>query len=1180
MIAHLSKRFVFLAAVLVCFLWGIRADAQNTADIVGTVTDSSGAVVAGARVTVRNVDTDVSRSMTTGGSGDYSVTLLPIGTYTVEVEASGFKKFTAPNITVAVGDRARVNARMEVGTATQSVEVQASAAPLLQTDSATVGGLVTSEATQNLPTNGRNVITLVQLAPGANEGTQSSLGGGTRPDDRRQTSTVSANGQNDSSNNFLLDGMDNNERSIATTIVKPSIDSLEEVKVETNLFSAETGRVGGAVVSMITKSGANNFHGTAFEFFRNDVLDAKDVFNNPQPGNPFAGKKGELRQNQFGGSLGGPIRKDKTFFFADYEGLRIVKGQTQTSFLPTPCELTGAGCPVASATGGLSAGQSGNFSDLCTEGFVGGVCSNTAHQIYNPNGGAPFPNNIIPSSSLNPIAANYAKLYPILTGCTVANSPSAPNCQFIDTTNKTQYFHTADARIDEHISNADNVFGRYTINNGDSTFPGALPPVNIDGVKVFGNAAASPFGPNPSFPGANYARQQNLTIGWDHVFRPNLLLDLRAGVSRYVSLSSADNEGHDINTLFGGPANVNIPSIKGSDGLAEVIFQTDNYSNLGDQFALPTDYWDTDYQYVAGLTWTKGPHTWKFGGSVLRRNWVRYQQLVKGNFLFNSLQTSGPSGGGNSFASLLTGAVNQTIQNLSLIAQENRDWEIGAYAQDDWRVQHWLTLNLGLRYDVFTPFTDKHNNLSNFDPTNPGERAAGMILVAGQNGVSPSVNIPTQFNMFQPRIGFAASFGHNFVLRGGFGTSYWVSATAGPSQLDNQPFATNVFAINQPFSTPLPPAREDPSTECLVAACGAPPQAIGSGGITIGDATQEAFRNAMVLMANLTLEKAFGNNDISVGWVGEPGRHLGRVVNDANTPAPPGLVTGPCGLPNVTAPIAEPSPCQPFFSQLPYVGQIQLLESNGASSYNALNVIFTRRYGNGLTIAANYTYAQALADVGGPGGSCDTCTILPNDPRYDWGFSDYDVRHRVAISVDYELPFGKSLNGFLGGAIKGWQVNGIYSFESGLPFNADTNFNQSGVVFAAGSPDRPNRGTPTGPFKKSIAEWFNVSQFTLQPFGFPGNEARNQLFGPAEKRIDFSIFKDFPLWEPSATLQFRAEVFNLTNTPNFGTPNNTISAFAGGVGSPATTVGGFGSITTSNTLYNPREIQFALKLIF
>ncbi len=555
MIRQLGMRSMFLASFFfACFLWGITADAQNTADIVGTITDPSGAVVAGARVTVRNVDTNASRSITTSSSGDYSFTLLPVGTYTVEVEASGFKKFTAPNVTLAAADRARVNAKMEVGSATQTVEVQATAAPLLQTDSATVGGLVTSEATQNLPTNGRNVITLVQLAPGANEGTQSSLGGGTRPDDRRQTSTVSANGQNDSSNNFLLDGMDNNERSIATTIVKPSIDSLEEVKVETNLFSAETGRVGGAVISMITKSGTNSFHGTAFEFLRNDALDAKDVFNNPQPGNPFAGKKGELRQNQFGGSLGGPIRKDKTFFFADYEGLRVIKGQTQTSFLPTPCELTGADCPVASGSGGLAAGQPGNFSDLCTEGFANGACSNTAHQIYNPSTSMPFPNNIIPSSSLNPIAVNYAKLYPVLTGCTVLNSPSAPNCRFIDTTNKTQYFHTADARIDEHVSNADNVFGRYTINNGDSTFPGALPPVSFGGVEVFGNAAASPFGPNPSFPGANYARQQNLTIGWDHIFRPNLLLDLRAGVSRYVSLSSADNRGPQHQYAFWRPS--------------------------------------------------------------------------------------------------------------------------------------------------------------------------------------------------------------------------------------------------------------------------------------------------------------------------------------------------------------------------------------------------------------------------------------------------------------------------------------------------------------------------------------------------------------------------------------------------------------------------------------------------
>jgi hypothetical protein len=1161
MMNQLCSRLMLLATLsFVSFLWSGAAKAQNTADVVGTVTDASGAVVASARVTIKNLGTNVSRSLQTGASGDYAFTLLPVGDYSVSVEASGFKTFAAPSITLAAGDRARVDAKMQVGSASQTVEVQATSAPILQTDSSTVGGLVTSEATQDLPTNGRNVITLVQLAPGANEGTQSSLGGGTRPDDRRQTSSVSANGQNDSTNNFLLDGMDNNERSIATTIVKPSIDSLEEVKVETNLFEADTGRVGGAVITMITKSGTNSFHGTAFEFLRNDMFDAKDVFNNPQAGNPLAGKKGEFRQNQFGGSLGGPIRKNKTFFFADYEGLRIIKGQTQTAFVPTPCELTGAGCPVASTTGGLAAGLPGNFSDLLPLGTA----------IYDPNTHLPFPNNIIPSSALNPIAVNYSKLYPVITGCTATNSVSAPNCQFVNSPNKTQYFHTADVRIDHHFSDKDTFFGRYTINNGDSSFPGAFPGVQVAGITVFGNASV-PIG--GTFPGSNYGRQQNITLGWDHIFRPDLLLDLRAGISRYVSLSTANNRGHNVNTLFGGPANVNVPSIKDTDGLALVSFQTDNYSSLGDQFALPTDYWDTNFQYTGALTWTKGPHSLKFGGSLLRRNWTRYQQLFKGWFQFNSTQTSGATGGGNAFASLLTGATAVTTQNMALVALENRDWEIGSYAQDDWRVKHWLTLNLGLRYDVFTAFTDKHNNLSNFDPTDPGVRAGGKILVAGQDGVSPSVNLPTQHNMFQPRIGFAASLPHSFVLRGGFGTSYYVSATAGPSQLANQPFATNVLAINQNLSTALPFPSEQPITECLVAACGAAVVAPGSGGLSVGDSTQQKFQNALIIMGNLTLEKAFGANDVSVGWVGEPGRHLGRTVNDVNVPGPPGL-TG-CGF-VLNVPIAEPSPCQPFYSQLPYVGLISLLESNGENSYNALNVIFTRRSGKGLTVGANYTYAQALADVGGPGGPCDVCTILPNKPRYDWGFSDFDVRHRVAVTVDYEFPFGKSLTGLRGQIVKGWQVNGIYSFEGGLPFNADTNFSQTGL---ANTPDRPNRVRSSGSFHKSINEWFDISQFVLQPFGFPGNEGHNQLFGPAEKRIDLSLFKDFNLRE-SMKLEFRAEAFNLTNTPNFGTPNNTITAFAGGVGTPATNAGGFGSITSSNTLYNPREIQFALKLIF
>lgn len=1173
---HFVSSISKIAALTVCalLLCVFGAQAQNTADVVGTVTDQSGGAVPNAKVTLLNVATNVSRSMQTGATGDYSFTLLPVGAYSVSVEATGFKKFQASNITLAAGDRARVDAPMQVGEQTTTVEVSATQAPLLQTDSATVGGLVSAEATQNLPLNGRNVITLVQMTPGATEGLQSSGGNGTRPDDRRQTSTVVANGQGDSENNFLLDGMDNNERSISTTIVKPSVDALEEVKVDTSLYPADTGRAGGAVISMITKSGTNKFHGAAFEFFRNDILDAKDVFN--------TGKQAELRQNQFGGSIGGPIRKDKTFFFMDYEREKVIRGSTQTAISPTPCELTGVGCPVAGAAG------PGNFSDLIP---VGQNCNVTpiAGCIFDPNNGnLAFPNNIIPQGEIDPIANNYAKLYAVVPGCTPANSPTPPGCQFISTPNLTHDFITADMRIDEHINDTDSVFARYTINNNNSMFPGAFPGVKVAGITVFGNGAGSAFGPAPTFPGSNYGRQQNIAVGWDHIFRSNLLLDLRAGVSRYVSLSSADNAGHPVNTLFGGPANLNLPNIKGTDGLAAFNFQTESYSSLGDQFALPTDYWDTDFQYAGALTWTKGAHTLKFGGGLIRRNWTRYQELGKGTFTFNHSQTQDVNqNGGNSFASMLLGITSGRSRNIALVGQYNRDWEVGTYAQDDWRVNHWLTLNLGLRYDVYTWFTEKHNSLSNFDPTDPGVLAGGKVLVAGQNGVNSAVNMPTQHNMFQPRFGFAASLAHSFVLRGGFGTSYYVGNSSGPSQMDNAPFSSN-FSDFQKIGVAFPVPTEDPSTECLVAACGATDQPLGSGGLSVGDATQMRYTNPYVIMGNLTLEKAFGANVISIGWVGEPGRNLPRQIPDINIAAPPGPTQGKPGSCYVlNQPIQEPSTCQPFHAQLPDVGSIGLLESNGTASFNAGGVTFNRRSANGLTIQANYTYEAALANTPGT-NACDACGYLPNNPRYDWGWNDFEVRHRIVGEINYELPFGKSMTGVMGQIAKGWQVNGIYSFESGVPFNADDNNNQTGL---ANTPDRPDMVKGSAPFHKSLNEWFDTSQFVLQPFGFPGSEHRNQIFSPPEKRFDFSLFKDFSIRE-NTTLQFRTEIFNLTNTPNFAAPNNQISAYQNGVGSPACGVvvnntgacagqsGGFGQITASNVLYSPREIQFALKLIF
>ena len=381
---------LFLAYCTV--LLSVPASAQVTADIVGTVTDNSGALVPNATVTVKNLGTNLTRTQPTSASGQYSFTLLPLGSYSVSVEATGFKTFTAPRITIAAGDRARVNATLEVGAINEMVEVTAESVGL-QTDSATVGGLLTSTAVQDLPVNARNFVRLVQLTPGITEGKQLAELGGTRVDDRRETNSASANGQDEGANNWMLDGMDNNDRNIGTIVVKPSIDALEEVKVDTSLYPAEVGRAGGAVVNMITRSGSNAFHGSVFEYVRNDIFDAKDFFNKEQAGNPLAGQKPPFHQNQFGASVGGPIVKDKTFFFADYEGFRKIKGLPANITIPTSCQLGTETC------NGIK--QVGNFSD-------------SPLTIYDPITHVPFKDNVIPLSQISNVGKNFMALFPSL----------------------------------------------------------------------------------------------------------------------------------------------------------------------------------------------------------------------------------------------------------------------------------------------------------------------------------------------------------------------------------------------------------------------------------------------------------------------------------------------------------------------------------------------------------------------------------------------------------------------------------------------------------------------------------------------------------------------------------------------------------------------------------------------
>jgi Carboxypeptidase regulatory-like domain len=721
----LCARQSFGVVVFSILAVAVRLMAQvTTAEIVGSVFDNSGAVISNAKVTITHRSTGEVRSMQTNATGEYVFTLLPIGTYTVTVESGGFREFVGSNVTLTAGDRIRVDAKMEVGEVSEQLVVSEQVAGL-QTDSSTVGASVSSTSVEDLPTNGRNFVTLVQIGAGMNESNQSSLGGGGRPDDRRQTSTVSANGQNDSANNFLLDGMDNNERAIGTVVVKPSIDGLAEVQVETSMYPASVGRAGGAVINEITKSGSNQFHGTVYEFLRNDLFDAKNFFNVPEAGNPLAGVKPEYRQNQFGASFGGPIKKDKLFFFADYEAFRRIEGETNTALIPTACELGRATC------NGIT--QLGNFSDMTTETIKSAA-------------GVPFPNNVIPASLINSVSQDYAALYPTLP----ASACQGTTCLFTSSPNATQFADTGDARIDYQINAKNTFYGRYSINQTSTFTPPLIPPVNVAGLTGVEGSGAN-F--NTLFPSTAYQRQQAFTLGDTHIFGPSLVLQLGAQVGRYVTDSEGLNNGVNVNTAFGGPTNINT-SQAGSSGLAMVWFLDGDYNDLGDQFALPTKYYDITYQYSGNLSWTKGTHSIKMGSSLIHRDWSVNQQLFKAAYLF-----TGGIGPGNDFAAMLEGDPLEFLRNMSLTAPQYRANEIGTYIQDDWRATRWLTLNLGLRWDVFTPMTEKHNALSDFDPTNPAMLASGMIQVAGQNGVSAADGFKIHWGDFQPSSRFRRNAG-------------------------------------------------------------------------------------------------------------------------------------------------------------------------------------------------------------------------------------------------------------------------------------------------------------------------------------------------------------------------------------------------------------------------------------
>ncbi len=1213
---------------------GVRA--QNTADIVGTVTDTSGGVLPGASVTLTNTGTNVSQNAVTTSSGDYVFTLLQVGTYTVKVEDKGFKTFAAASISVSAGDRARVDAKMEVGDVTQTVEVQASAAPALQTDSSGLGTLVPSQSVEDLPLDGRNIVKLVQLSAGTTEGSPGSIALGQRPDDRRQTSAYSVNGQSDYQNNNMIDGMDNNERIIGTIGVRPSIDAIQEVSVATNKYDATVGRTSGGVVDVITKSGTNAFHGSAFEFFRNRALNANPnwAFNGTSAPNPA------FRQNQWGASLGGPIRKDKTFFFGDYEGLSYATGLPAALYtVPTYCEKGLRVCPDGKT-------QVGDFSDTT--------------YISQPGGGSvagPVGPDITPTST---IGLSFFNMYPLPTcgpgAAQACSSGTGLTNNYTSSPVKTQTSKTYDGRIDQHFSEKDTLFGRFTYNAETTISPNGFPNVCLNANGTLNTA--SPCGGvvvDPvvtSYAGPNNEVQAALALSYVHIFNPNLLLNLKAGAFRSAILSNPANQGTNVSNKLGFPCNsiscINFAN--SASGLVHMAATSLNggpsYTTIGDTTFIPLYEFDTAFQYSAGLTWNKGAHSIRFGlGLIRRRATIAQSNAPQGQFSFTGAYT------GVALGDLLTGAAATQSRTNALVQPGFRMWEPSGYVQDDWRAKSWLTLNIGLRYDIFTPFTEVHGRMSNYNPY-IGLLSSPSIPGIQQSG--PTALMPTPWTDFAPRFGFAATLAHNTVIRGGFGLSFFPTNNGSDYYFKNAPFnfsesctiqnevGTNNSCLAAQYGTGpvgqfanaltaqygaapcLASAGAPASTFCaagtipnsasVVAKAGSP---AGGGGsllsaglpipvLNIALATNPAnyagtsiaavtpnYREAYIEQFNLQIQKQLGANVITVGYVGELGRHTppenGTEINQNLAANPTQNATLPMTVGGSTTGFG-------FLQGYPYLAKVTLNDVGnlGTTAYNGLQTSFVRRFSHGLTVNFNYTWSHSMDNTEGSTACVSSMFATPQPcfvdtsngissanpkyvygwQKYAWGNSAQDVADRFTWAADYKLPFGKSMTGVEGVFIKGWGVNTSGSWQTGLPFQVTASSSNSAI---AGTQlvDQVGTGRLANPTR---LQWFNYNDFVQPAAGTLGNQHANQFFGPPQKRLDASISKEFPIKE-EIRLQFRAEVFNLFNSTNFGNPASSL-AFKNGVVNPAGTATAPGTITSMSANWNQREIQFALKLLF
>ena len=1124
-------------ALLLCLAAPATAQ-RDMGTILGAVTDPSGAAIPGASITIVEESTGVTDLVESDAAGNYIRPLIKPGTYTVSAETAGFKKGVQTGVLVQSSSRVQANFVLEIGQVTETIEVTAQP-PALQTETTQMGGNLESRQTSELPLGGqrrfaflaRTVPAVVPAEPGARD----AAGGGF------SANGVRSNGQN----NFLLNGVDNNVNVIdfinqTAYVVGPSVEAIGEMQILTNGYNAEYGRAAGGVVNVTIKSGSNDVHGTAFWFIQDDAMNA-----NTWQANRAKQEKGVYGQDQYGLAIGGPLVKDRTFWFADYQGTRIEDGSLSNDLI----------VPSAGFAGG-------DFSNLIA-GDVQGTdeLGNTVMrgQIFDPftqrevNGKLdvrdPFPNNRIPNRMFDPAAAQLIGQYPTPNHDIAAQGERPGRNYFIqrEATRKVDQF---DVRIDHRISDSDSIFGSVSWIEEDKVQSPPLPG-DLDAGGFLGQQEKN--------------QSRNAMISYTKIWSPALITESRVSYSRLITTRTQANADSDSFSSLGiGGLN---PFTTNNGGLMRIGPQ--GYSTVGGSEWLPTQEYNNVWDFIQNVSWNKGAHAFKFGAEYRPIGFPFFQvPSPRGRMDFRRDHTNqvGFNDTGDGMASWLLGVPGFSRITTSNFISSFKD-AYSFYGQDDWKVSSKLTINIGIRYEVTSPIGEKFGRQAHLDLFGHDHAQPTLVIPQGKDQDAPlPPNFATDFpgiavergvastyltgwdkSNIAPRIGFAYEAQPGLVIRAGYGIFYGAEENEGgnPNRGENVPFNQEVR-----FNPPRASAR-NPFIDRF------------SDGFPLDSFTGNApisFRSVytrrrwpLVNKWNLNIQRDMGWNSVmEIAYIGSKGNRLTDNYNG-------------------NQPVTDPRPNIDWLSRRPFkfVGNsnISFTNSNARSAYHALTAKWDRRFSNGLGFLASYTWGHALADSGttlsgGPGNRSPHQSL-------EYAHASFDVRHRFVLSGNWQLPIGKNLTGAARTIAGGWQLNGIMTLQTGNYFNVGTNravCSCSGTTRPDPVPGKDPNAAPSG--GRSPEEWFDTSAF-MDPapgtFGLLGNYSN---IGPPTRTVDLSLFKDFRINERMKA-QFRVESFNLTNTPQFNVRSISTTHGSGDFGSIRNTVAG------SN-----RQFQLAVRFMF